>query len=263
MNFMLDINGTLLNDEWKAEEFAKEAIIYLFENNIKFCLLSNTTTQPRQFILDKMISLGFSEKLKIEQIITPALIATNYIESNNLNILPFVTTDLLEYDLKNLKYDEKKELDGILMGDMDYTYEKLDEILNFLINNENSKLYSLAENRIYKKDGKFKIDLGGWVKCVEYSSNKKLYKNFGKPTSLIFQYAAEKLDTKLYKCYVIGDDVESDINGALKLGATGILVKTGKYIKGDENKMKDRTKLSTNNVLDAIKLIHRDHDILF
>ena len=36
---------------------------------------------------------------------------------------------------------------------------------------------------------------------------------------------------------MIGDDYQDDIEGALKVGMNGILVKTGKYLSGDENKI--------------------------
>ncbi len=36
----------------------------------------------------------------------------------------------------------------------------------------------------------------------------------------------------------IGDDVDSDINGAIAAGLRGILVRTGKYRPGDESRLK-------------------------
>lgn len=39
------------------------------------------------------------------------------------------------------------------------------------------------------------------------------------------------------KIVMIGDDVRDDVNGALGIGYNAILVKTGKYRQGDENKI--------------------------
>ncbi len=36
---------------------------------------------------------------------------------------------------------------------------------------------------------------------------------------------------------MIGDDVDSDVNGALAAGLRGILVRTGKYRTGDEARL--------------------------
>ncbi len=36
---------------------------------------------------------------------------------------------------------------------------------------------------------------------------------------------------------VVGDDVTTDIEGAVRIGAMGILVKTGKYQAGDEARL--------------------------
>ena len=39
---------------------------------------------------------------------------------------------------------------------------------------------------------------------------------------------------------MVGDDVQSDVIGALDAGLQGILVKTGKYIAGDEEQLQGR-----------------------
>ena len=36
---------------------------------------------------------------------------------------------------------------------------------------------------------------------------------------------------------MIGDDVEGDVGGALNAGLSGVLVRTGKYKEGDEDKL--------------------------
>ena len=37
---------------------------------------------------------------------------------------------------------------------------------------------------------------------------------------------------------MIGNDVDSDVNGAIDAGLAGILVRTGKYRAGDESRLK-------------------------
>jgi len=53
-------------------------------------------------------------------------------------------------------------------------------------------------------------------------------KIFGKPSKEYFIQALKRLDLLAKNTVVIGDDIESDIEGALNANIRGILVKTGK-----------------------------------
>ncbi|TFK34361.1 haloacid dehalogenase-like hydrolase domain-containing protein 2 [Crucibulum laeve] len=84
---------------------------------------------------------------------------------------------------------------------------------------------------------------GPFVTALENASGKKAHV-VGKPTKTFFQsvindfYASGDLSKNSEgRIAIIGDDVESDLgNGAVELGLWRILVKTGKYRDGDENK---------------------------
>jgi ribonucleotide monophosphatase NagD (HAD superfamily) len=81
----------------------------------------------------------------------------------------------------------------------------------------------------------------------------------GKPQASFFRSALEELhvdDAK--KAVMIGDDVVQDVSGAVVeagLG-TGILVKTGKYLPGDEEKAPQGT-IVVNSIVEAV-----DHILL-
>ena len=143
-----------------------------------------------------------------------------------------------------------KPIDGVLLGDIPYSSDKMEEILDIILNG--ADIYVLGNNRIYKKDGRYKIDIGSWAKCLEYATRKKVTRNFGKPSKQIFEYAAKILNTNLHRCVVIGDDVEADVNGALKYGAKGILVQTGKFRENDMDLMKDGHKLCFSDIYEAM-----------
>ena len=52
----------------------------------------------------------------------------------------------------------------------------------------------------------------------------------------LFFSALEGLNVEPHECIMIGDDVRDDVEGALKAGFQGILVRTGKYRSGDEGR---------------------------
>jgi HAD superfamily hydrolase (TIGR01458 family) len=238
-NLIIDITGTIVDDEWNPINKAIEALNGINDNpDVDYCLLSNVTTISRKNIHGSLTKIGFN--INLEKIITPAIIAQDYILRNKLNMMLFVSDELINDEFSNIEVSNTP-VDGVLLGDIQYSYTNMDKILNIVLNGAN--IYTLANNRIYKKDGRYKIDIGSWAKCLEYATRKTIKKNFGKPSQQIFEYAAESLNSKLYRCVVIGDDVETDVNGALKYGAKGILVRTGKYRKNDMDLMKDGHKL--------------------
>ena len=51
----------------------------------------------------------------------------------------------------------------------------------------------------------------------------------GKPSPVFFNQAASLLGMSPRDLVMIGDDVDSDVGGAMRAGLQGILVKTGKY----------------------------------
>lgn len=64
----------------------------------------------------------------------------------------------------------------------------------------------------------------------------------GKPEPHFFKSAVATLGVEIpnHKIVMIGDDVRDDVNGALNIGFKAILVKTGKYRAGDEEKIDSR-----------------------
>ena len=54
---------------------------------------------------------------------------------------------------------------------------------------------------------------------------------------------------------MIGDDYRDDIEGALKVGMKAILVKTGKYLDGDEDKISFPGFLVAKDFSDAVEVL--------
>jgi len=95
----------------------------------------------------------------------------------------------------------------------------------------------MAANRFFESDGRLKLDVGPFVSALEYGCGRKA-KLVGKPSLDFFRSAVAKLDLEPGEVAMVGDDLESDVGGAMDAGLTGILVKTGKYRPDTE---KDRS----------------------
>ena len=55
----------------------------------------------------------------------------------------------------------------------------------------------------------------------------------GKPARDFFHLACRKIDRAPADVVMVGDDVISDVGGALDAGLRGVLVRTGKFRSGD------------------------------
>ena len=73
-----------------------------------------------------------------------------------------------------------------------------------------------------------KLDAGSFIKAIEYATGKEA-KLIGKPSPIYFQTALNNLGyEKNQEFLMLGDDIESDIEGAKNSGGKGVLIYTGK-----------------------------------
>ena len=76
-----------------------------------------------------------------------------------------------------------------------------------------------------------------------------MHSNFTHNENLIFR-------EKACNCVMIGDDYNDDVIGSMNAGMKAVLVKTGKYQKGDENKVDcPGSFVTAENVLSAVSMI--------
>ena len=78
-----------------------------------------------------------------------------------------------------------------------------------------------------------KLDCGSFILGLEAATGKEAIVT-GKPSDLFFQQALTHLRCGADEALVIGDDMSTDIFGANRIGATSLLVGTGKYLPGAE-----------------------------
>ena len=78
--------------------------------------------------------------------------------------------------------------------------------------------------------------MGPFVAALEFASGRSA-RVVGKPSGEFFRLALSHLDLVPHQVAMVGDDWESDIAGAQRVGLRTILVRTGKYRAGDCEKL--------------------------
>lgn len=242
---LIDLDGTLYADG-EPIDGAREALKRLKTSGLVIRYVTNTTRKPRSAVHERLRTVGFD--IEEGEILTPARVAARLI--GDRSCLPMVDESLLE-DLDDIRSTEDCP-DFVLVGDLGekFTYQRLNEAFRQLM--AGADLLALQKNRYWSTGGKLSLDAGPFVAALEYASGK-LATVVGKPEVSFFRLALEEMHLGRDEVAMVGDDAESDVEGAQAAGLYGIQVKTGKYRPGDEGNA-DLTVESFARLPDYLKL---------
>ena len=243
---LIDLEGVLYSDN-KLIPGSIEVIKELKKNSIKLRFLTNTTTAPRKLILNKLQDFGFD--IEEEEIFTPIIATKNYLRDNSVKKITLVTNieiieEFNEYEIT------QKDPEVVIMGDIykNFNWEILDRIFKLVYLN-NAALIALHQNKYCMRDSKVSLDLGPFVKAIEYASCKKSIL-MGKPEKNFFNLVIKDLDTNNENILMIGDDIIADIEGSKNADLKSIQVKTGKFQEKDlENSIQPNYRIESINDL--------------
>lgn len=222
-----DIDGTLYF-KGKPIPGAIETIDQLREKEIKLLFFTNTDSKTPQNVYRLLKEYGF--KLNEGEIFTP-LVALKEFLSNKLDSKVYlVATEEVQDEFKDFHQIEGDEIpDFVIISDFhdNWDVNRLNNAFKHVIKN-NAILLGTQGNKYYlDRNGEPVIDTGSFVQMIATAANVKPI-IFGKPSKEYFMQALKKLDLPASETIVIGDDIESDIQGAHNANIRGILVKTGK-----------------------------------
>jgi HAD superfamily hydrolase (TIGR01458 family) len=118
--------------------------------------------------------------------------------------------------------------DAVIMGDLGEAFGF--EILNraFRMVMDGAELVALQKNRFWLTPDGLSLDAGPFVAAIEYATGRDAVV-VGKPSASFFQLVLQDLGAEPDRAAMVGDDVETDVDGAMRSGLAGILVRTGKY----------------------------------
>ncbi|BAF70159.1 TIGR01458 family HAD-type hydrolase [Nitratiruptor sp. SB155-2] len=240
---LLDIGGVLYEGD-SSIKGAKEALCVLRERyTIRF--LSNTSRVPPKNLLEKLRNMGFD--IYEEELFTALSAAKLFLKSQNAKAYVIGTDEAKNY------FDD---LDGamkyVLVCDAykNFTYDALNEGFRYL--ESGAGFIATNMNRYFKDIDGLSLDAGGFVKCLEYASDK-MAKILGKPNCEFFALALESMGLKKEEVVMVGDDIESDILGAKACWITTVMVKTGKFKEKDL--LKGRPDFLIESIADLPKLM--------
>lgn len=240
---LLDLSGVLyVGDE--AVPGAVEAVERLRSAGLGLRFLTNTTRKTRAQVREKLHRLGFA--VEEAEIVTAPAIVREHLLAEGLRPMLLIHPEL-EPEFADLA---QQDPNVVVVGDAGegFRYAALNQAFRLLM--EDAPLIAMGANRYFREADGLSLDLGPFVVALEYAAGVEA-KIVGKPAAEAFMRPVEELGCEPQQSVMIGDDVESDVVGALDAGLQGILVRTGKYQKGDEDLLLDRSGARTETDLAA------------
>jgi len=224
---LADIDGTLY---FKGSPISGtiEAVEKLRKKGIKLLFFTNTDSKSPKTVFNTLIEYGFS--IKEREIFTPIIALKEFLAEYPDKKIYLVTTEEVKEEFQKFRQIKGSEVpDFVIIGDFhdNWDVNRLNIAFKYVIKHK-AKLLGTQGNKYYlDRNGEPVIDTGSFVWMIANAANVTP-KIFGKPSKEYFLQALKRLDLLAKNTVVIGDDIESDIEGALNANIRGILVKTGK-----------------------------------
>ncbi|HEX2410343.1 MAG TPA: TIGR01458 family HAD-type hydrolase [Solirubrobacteraceae bacterium] len=223
---LLDLDGVLYVEDEPVPD-AREAVAALRDLGLGLRFVTNTTARPRRLILERLERLGFA--VAPDELVTPAALAVRRCRDRGHTRVALLMNDDVKEDFAALETVD----DGahaVIVGDLgrDFAYEPLNRAFRMLM--DGAELVALQKNRYWLTPDGLSLDVGPFVAALEYASGRSA-DVVGKPAPAFFEATLATLGVAPHHAVMVGDDVESDVGGALAAGLVGILVRTGKYRK--------------------------------
>jgi HAD superfamily hydrolase (TIGR01458 family) len=221
---LIDLDGVLYVEDAPLPG-ALEAVAALRATGMTLRFVTNTTARPRRAILERLQRLGFHPRPG--ELITPATLAVRRCADRGHRRVALVMNDAVKQDFAELQ-ESDTDVRAVIVGDLGdaFGYGILNRAFRYLM--DGAELIALQKNRFWLTPDGLSLDVGPFVAALEYAADTEALV-VGKPSKDFFATILAGIPADAGDSAMVGDDVESDVGGALGAGLAGILVRTGKY----------------------------------
>jgi phospholysine phosphohistidine inorganic pyrophosphate phosphatase len=231
---LLDLDGVVYIGDQPVPG-AAETVEWLAREGVPHRFLTNTSSRPRQAIIDKLAGMGIAAV--DDQILTPAVAAVAWMRRHDVEhpalFVPDATsTEFAE--LGPLPDDAENGAGAVVIGDLGegWTFATLNRALRLLMGDAAPPLIALGMTRYWRAEDGLRLDAGAFVRALEYAAGRTAVV-LGKPDPAFYDSAVDALHLEADQVVMVGDDIRSDVEGAQRAGLAGVLVRTGKFSPSD------------------------------
>jgi HAD superfamily hydrolase (TIGR01458 family) len=231
----LDLSGVLYEGDTLIKG-AVDTVKRLRDQDLLLRFVTNTATKSTAQILEKLHHMGIP--LEDEELFTAPMAARSLLRRKHWRphclVHEQIRSDFAEFD--------SEQPNCVVVGDarQDLTYDALNQAFRLIKNG--APLIGIGYNRCFKGDEGLMLDAGAFVHALEWAAETDAIIT-GKPSGDFFAEVVNSAGVEAGECLMVGDDAEADVAAAVEAGLQGVLVRTGKFSPGDEDKLPDNATL--------------------
>ncbi|NXN70990.1 HDHD2 protein, partial [Himantopus himantopus] len=249
---LVDLSGTLHIEDSAVpgaqEALKRQATFFDFLAPVTIRFVTNTTKECKRDLLERLMKLGFD--IAENEIFTSLTAARNLLEQKQVRPLLLVDDKALP-DFTGIATDDPNAV-VVGLAPEHFHYEMMNRAFRLVL--DGAPLIAIHKARYFKKKDGLALGPGPFVAGLEYATDAKATV-VGKPEKTFFLEALRGTDCAPEEAVMIGDDCRDDVGGAQHAGMRGILVRTGKYRPGDEDKINPAPYLTCKNFPEAVEHI--------
>lgn len=226
-----DLDGTLYFGESAARK-AREIVAFLKGKSVLVRFFTNNSARSPKFVFNKLSGMGFN--VELSEVYTSTMAVKFYLTSQNATRIGVCgSDDLINYLSENfeIELNAENKIDAFVVGmNSKFNYQIL-----------SSAVKSLSQARIFlacNVDRSYSIEnnesvvgCGAIVKAIEYGANREVDFVVGKPSSYMFEMLQKETGLTAEEILIVGDNLESDIALAKKVGAPFVYINNNMTIE--------------------------------
>lgn len=241
---LFDISGVLHTDNQPISG-AVDLIKRLRHQGIPMRFVTNTSRATSQSVFNELKQMGFD--IKSDEVFTAPLAIKRLCQTKGYRPFCLIHPDLTP-EFSDL---EQSQPNAVIVTDAAYlfSYDNLNKAFSLIMNG--APLLGIGRNRFFKSEGQLQLDAGPFIQALEYASHVEA-QIIGKPASSFFHEALTSLGMAASDVLMIGDDVASDVIGAVDAGLQACLVRTGKFLPEDEAEANAANAMIADSVVEAV-----------
>lgn len=232
--FLFDLDGVFYKGKERPVKIGGSQVVEAIRSGGKsLFVLTNNSTDTVWTLHRNLVRLGIP--VKENEILTSSRLTAEYLEARYGKVSYFLVGEVgFDRELRRLGHKRVTgpEADTVVVGlDRKVTYDKLDEAARAA--KDGARLVASHAASFYMSRYGVALGPGPFVKALESASGRRATV-VGKPSPLMFKIALQKGGCSAKEAVMVGDQLDTDIGGAARVGMDSILVLTGvdKSIEG-------------------------------
>lgn len=228
---LLDLDGVLVVS-WEPVSGAAEALAELRGRGIPFRLVTNTSSESRAGIAQRLTALGMP--VEPQEVVTAVVATSAYLAERHPGARVFLLSDEESVgDLGRVELVEPgAEADVVVVGGANerFSYQALNHAFRLVAGG--APLVAMHRSLYWRAADGLHLDGGAFVRALEEAAGVEAVV-CGKPSPAFFRAALAELGVPAERAAMVGDDLANDVLAARAVGLAGVLVRTGKFRPSD------------------------------